>query len=61
MDNQATKHMNKFFTKNDCKLQVIKSHNYQVNAAKHVIQTFKAVLIVAVATIDSVFPLQPWD
>jgi hypothetical protein len=30
MDNQATKHIKKFLTKNDCKLQVVKPHNHWV-------------------------------
>ncbi len=28
MDNQATKHIKKILTKNDCRLQVIKPHNH---------------------------------
>ncbi len=61
MDNQATKHIKRNLTKNDCKLQVVKPHNHQVNAAKRAIQTFKAAFIAALATTDSDFPLQLWD
>jgi hypothetical protein len=61
MDNQATKHIKKFLTKNDCKLQVIEPHNHCVNAAKRTIQTFKAAFITALATTNSNFPLQLWD
>jgi hypothetical protein len=61
MDNQATKHIEKILTKNDCKLQVIEPHNHQVNATKCAIQTFKAAFIAALATTDSDFPLQLWD
>ena len=61
MDNQATKHIKKFLTKNDCKLQVVEPHNHQVNVAKHTIQTFKAAFIAALATTDSNSPLQLWD
>jgi len=34
MDNQATTHIKKFLTKNDCKLQVVEPHNHRVNAAE---------------------------
>ncbi len=61
MDNQATKHITKLLTKNDCKLQVSEPHNHQVNAAKCAIQTFKAVFIVALATTDSDSPFRLWD
>ncbi len=61
MDNQATKHIKKFLTENDCKVQVVEPHNHRVNAAERAIQTFKAALIAALATTDSDFPLQLWD
>jgi hypothetical protein len=61
MDNQATKHIEKFLTKNNCKLQVIEPHNHRVNATKRAIQTFKVAFIAALATTDSNFPLQLWD
>jgi hypothetical protein len=61
MDNQATKHIKKFLTKNNCKLQVIKPHNQQVNATERVIRTFKAAFFAALATTNSDFPLQLWD
>ena len=41
MDNQATKHIKKFLTEHNCKLQVVEPHNHRVNAAKRVIQSFK--------------------
>ena len=56
MDNQATKHIKKFLTKNDCKLQIVEPHNHRVNAAEQAIQTFKAAFIAALATTDSNFP-----
>jgi len=34
MDNQATKHIKKNLTENDCKLQVVEPHNHRVNAAE---------------------------
>ncbi len=61
MDNQATKHIKNFLTKNVCKLQLVEPHNHQVNAAECAIQTFKDAFIAALATIDSNFPLQLWD
>jgi hypothetical protein len=61
MDNQATRHIKKFLTKNNCKLQIVEPHNHRVNAAKRAIQTFKGAFIAALATTDSDFPLQLWD
>ncbi len=61
MDNQATKHIKKYLTEQDCKLQVVEPHNHRVNAAERAIQTFKAAFIAALATINSDFPLQLWD
>jgi hypothetical protein len=61
LDNQATKHIKKFLTKNDCKLQVVEPHNHRVNATERAIQTFKTAFISALATTDSDFPLQLWD
>ena len=61
MDNQATKHIKQFLTKNDCKLQLVKPHNHHVNVTERVIQTSKDAFISALATTDSNFPLQQWD
>ncbi len=61
MDNQVTKHIKTFLTKNDCKLQLVEPHNHRINAAEHAIQTFKDAFIAALATTDSNFPLQLWD
>jgi hypothetical protein len=61
MDNQATKHIKKFLTNNECKLQLIEPRNHSVNAAERAIQTFKDAFIAALATTDSDFPLQLWD
>jgi hypothetical protein len=61
MDNQATKHIKQFLTKNECKLQLVEPHNHRVNAAERAIQTFKDAFIAALATTDSNFPLQLWD
>jgi hypothetical protein len=61
MDNQATKHIKQFLTKEECKLQLVKLHNHRVIAAKRAIQTFKDALIAALATTNRNFPLQLWD
>jgi hypothetical protein len=61
MDNQATKHIKKFLTEEECKLQLLKPHNYRVNTAVRAIQTFKDAFIAALATTDQDFPLQVWD
>ena len=45
MDNQATKHIKKFLTKEQCKLQFVEPHNHQINAAKRAIHTWKDAFI----------------
>ncbi len=37
MDNQAMKHIKKFLTENECKLQLVEPHNHHVNAAERAI------------------------
>ena len=61
MDNQATKHIKKFLTEEQCKLQLMEPHNHQMNAAKQAIQTFKDAFISAIAATDLDFPTQLWD
>jgi hypothetical protein len=61
MDNQATKHIEKFLIENKRKLQLVELHNHCVNAAEQAIQSFKDAFISALATMDSNFPLQLWD
>jgi hypothetical protein len=50
MDNQATKNIKKFLTKEECKLQLVELHNHMVKAAEHTIQTFKDAFIAALST-----------
>ncbi len=52
MDNQATKHIKKFLTKEQCKLQLVEPHNHRMNAAERSIQTWKDAFIAALATTD---------
>jgi hypothetical protein len=54
MDNQATKHIKQFLTKEERKLQLVEP-NHRVNAAKCAIQTFKDAFIAALATTDCNF------
>ncbi len=61
MDNQATKHIKQFLTKQDCRLQLVEPHNHHINAAERAIQTFKNAFITSQATMNSGFLLQLWD
>ena len=61
MDNQATKYIKHFLSKNECKLQLVEQHNKRVNTEELAIQTFKDAFIVALATTDSNFPIQLWE
>ncbi len=61
MDNQAKRHIKKYLTKNDCKLQVFEPHNHHMKATEQAIQMFKAAFIAALATKDSKFPFKLWD
>jgi hypothetical protein len=61
IDNQATRHIKKNLTENNCKLQIVEPHNHRVNTTKQAIRTFKGAFIAALATTNSDFPLQLWD
>jgi hypothetical protein len=61
MDNQATKAINSYLTPQQCRLQLVKPGNHQVNAAECAIQTFKNHFIGALGTTDIDFPIQLWD
>jgi hypothetical protein len=50
MDNQATKHIKKFLTEEQCKLQLAEPHNHRLNAAERAIQTWKDAFIAVLAT-----------
>ncbi len=41
MDNQVTKHIKKFLTMEECKLQLVEPHNHRVSAAEQAIQCCK--------------------
>jgi hypothetical protein len=47
--------------KNHIDIHLIPPHNHRVNAAKHVIATFKENFISTLATVDRNCPLQLWD
>jgi hypothetical protein len=61
MDNQATKHIKKFLTKEQCKLQLVEPHNHRMNEAERAIQTWKDAFIAMLATTNQDFPIQLWD
>ncbi len=61
MDNQATKHIKKILTTENCALQLVEPHNHHVNVAERAIQTFKNAFITALATTNRDFPMQLWD
>jgi hypothetical protein len=60
-NNQATKHIKQFLSKEECKLQLIEPHNHCMNVAKCAIQTFKNAFIAALATTNCNFLLKLWD
>ncbi len=61
MDNQASRVIKKYLTKQQCNNLLVEPNNHRVNVVEHAIQTFKAHFISALATTDSNFPLQLWD
>jgi hypothetical protein len=61
MDNQVTKHIKKFLTKEQCKLQLVEPHNHRMNTAKRAVKTWKDAFIAALTTTDQDFPIQLWD
>ena len=61
MDNQASRVIKKYLTKQQCNNLLVEPNNHRVNVSEHAIQTFKAHFISALATTDRDFPLQLWD
>ena len=61
MDNQASRVIKKYLTKQQCNNLLVEPNNHQVNAVERAIQSFKAHFISALALMDSNFPLQLWD
>jgi hypothetical protein len=61
MDNQATKHIKNILTEQQFKMQLVKPHNHQMNAAKRAIQTYNEAFIAALATTDKDFSIQLWN
>jgi hypothetical protein len=61
MDNQATKYIKKFLTKEECKLQLVELHNHRVNTAECTIQMFKDAFITSLLSTNLDFPIQLWD
>jgi hypothetical protein len=45
MDNQPTKHIKQFLTKQDCRLQLVEPHNHRVKVTEQAIQMFKNALL----------------
>jgi hypothetical protein len=42
-------------------IQLVPPHNHCVNATERAISTFKEHFVAALATVDMLCPLQPWD
>ncbi len=61
MDNQASKITKQYLTPKQCNLMLVEPNNHHVNAAEHVIQTFKDHFVSTLATTNSEFLLQLWD
>jgi hypothetical protein len=59
--NQATKVIKAYLTAQQVSLQLIKPHNYCVNAMEWAIQTFKNWFIGMLGTTNANFPIQLWD
>jgi hypothetical protein len=61
MDNKCSKAVEKHIRDNKMNIQLVPPHNHHVNAAKQAIATFKEHFVAALATVDSLCPLQLWD
>jgi hypothetical protein len=61
MDNECSKAVEQHIRANKMKIQLVPPHNHRVNAAERVIATFKEHFVAALATVDSLCPLQLWD
>ena len=61
MDNECSKAVEQHIRTNKIDIQLVPPHNHRVNAAERAIATFKEHFIAALATVDSLCPLQLWD
>jgi hypothetical protein len=61
MDNECSKTVKAYITKNDIGIQFVEAHNHRVNAAERAIATVKDHFIAGLATVDINCPIQLWD
>ena len=61
MDNECSKAVEAYITKNKLDIQLVPPRNHRVNAAERAIATFKEHFIASLATMDFDCPLQLWD
>jgi hypothetical protein len=61
MDNECSKAVEAHIRINSMDIHLVPPHNHRVNAAEHVIATFKEHNISALTTVDKDCPLQLWD
>jgi hypothetical protein len=61
MDKECSKAIKKYICTNKSDVQLVLPHNHRVNAAERAIATFKEHFVAALATVDTLCPLQLWD
>ena len=60
LDNEASKALNIFITKEHTEYQLTPPHIHQRNTAEHAIRTFKNHFISGLCSVDKTFPLHLW-
>jgi hypothetical protein len=61
MDNECSKAFEKHIQSNKMNIHLVPLHNHCINATEHAITTFKEHYVAALATVDTLCPLQLWD
>ena len=60
MDNECLKAIKKFIQKEEVDIQLVKPHNYRVNAAEPAVKAVKYLTVLSLKTVDPTCPLRLW-
>jgi hypothetical protein len=61
MDDKCSKAVEKHIRDNKMNIQLVLPYDHHVNAAEWAIATFEEHFVAALAMVNSLYPLQPWD
>ena len=61
MDNEASRALRRFITRQRTKYQLVEPNNHRVNATERAIRTFKNHFVAGLSSVHPQFPLYLWD